>query len=332
LLHKILPARLRLWSASRMNPLTRRDFVKTAALTGVVATTAPMLSRAAPANASNPFQRSGRPRLMLSLAAYSFRTLFPTMRGKPNAKAPKSAAAMDMFKFVDYCAEHGCDGTELTSYFFAEETDDYLIKLRRHCFLRGVPISGTAIGNNFSHPKGAKRDEEIATTKKWIDRAALLGAVHIRVFAGVAPKGFARADADRMVISALEEVCDYAGQRGIFLGLENHDSIRNADTLLPMIKAVNSPWLGINLDSGNFHGGDPYQDFAACVPYALNIQVKAEIDSPAGDKVPADFKRITQILRDAGYQGWVALEYESAEDPSIAVPRHLRTLKALFAS
>jgi sugar phosphate isomerase/epimerase len=292
----------------------------------------PGLSRAANADPSNPFERSGRPRLLLSLAAYSFRASFPTMRGKPNAKAPQGAAAMDMFKFVDYCAEQGIDGAELTSYFFAEETDDYLIKLRRHCFLRGVPISGTAIGNNFSHPKGAKRDEEIASTKKWIDRAALLGAPHIRVFAGVAPKGFARADADKMVISALEEVCEHAGKRGIFLGLENHDSIRNADTLLPMIKAVNSPWLGINLDSGNFHGGDPYKDFAACVPYALNVQIKAEIDNPAGGKMPADFARLTQILRDAGYQGWIALEYESEENPAVAVPRHLRALKTLFAS
>ena len=110
------------------------------------------------------------------------------MRGKPNAKVPPGKAT-DLFRFADYCAAQGCDGAELTSYFFAEESDDYLLKLRRHCFLRGIAISGTAIGNNFSHPKGPKRDEEIATTKKWIDRAALLGAPHIRVFAGNIPQG-----------------------------------------------------------------------------------------------------------------------------------------------
>lgn len=319
-----------------MTPLSRRTFVKTSTLAALGATAAPPLMRAASSAAAgaareNPFQRAGKPRLLLSLAAYSFRESFPTMRGKANAKAPQGAAAMSMFKFIDYCAEHGCDGAELTSYFFAEETDDYVLKLRRHAFLRGVTISGTAIGNNFSHPKGPKRDEEIATTKKWIDRAALLGTSHIRVFAGVAPKDFPRAEADKMVISALEEVCDYAGKRGIFLGLENHDSIRNADTLLPMIRAVKSPWLGINLDSGNFHSADPYKDFAACVPYAVNVQVKAEIDNPAGGTMPADFARLTQILRDGGYQGWGALEYESKENPADAVPRHLQTLKRLFA-
>jgi sugar phosphate isomerase/epimerase len=315
-----------------MNPLTRRDFVKATAVAGLAATAAPLVSRAAGAGgAPNPFHRAGKPRLLLSLAAYSFRDSFPTNRGKANAKAPKGAAAMDMFKFVDYCADHGCDGAELTSYFFPDDSDEYMLKLRRYCFLRGVTISGTAIGNNFSHPKGAKRDEEIATTKKWIDKAALLGAPHIRVFAGVAPKDFPRAEADKLVVETLEEVAPYAAKRGIFLGLENHDSIRNADTLLPMIKAIKNPWVGINLDSGNFHTADPYKDFAECVPYAVNVQVKAELDNPAGGTMPADFKRIVQILRDGGYQGWVALEYESA-DPAGSVPKHLKTLKELFAS
>jgi sugar phosphate isomerase/epimerase len=317
-----------------MTPISRRDFVKSTAAAALAATAVPALMHAASptgANRENPFHRAGKPRLMLSLAAYSFRESFPTMRGKPNAKAPQGNAALDMFKFVDYCVEHGCDGAELTSYFFPDESDDFMLKLRRHAFLRGMPISGTAIGNNFSQPKGAQRDEQIAYTKKWIDKAALLGTSHIRVFAGVAPKDFPRADADKMVIAGFEEVADYAGKRGIFLGLENHDSIRNADTLLPMVKAVKSPWVGINLDSGNFHTADPYKDFAECVPYAVNVQVKAELDNPAGGKMPADFKRLVQILRDGGYQGWVALEYESA-DPAGAIPKHLATLKSLLTA
>jgi sugar phosphate isomerase/epimerase len=313
-----------------MPTVTRRDFLKFSAAAGLAAAALPFAASAAPA--ANPFQRAGQPRLRLSLAAYSFRDSFPVMRGKPNPKATAENAT-DMFKFVDYCAAHGCDGAELTSYFFAEESDDYLIKLRRHCFLRGVAISGTAIGNNFSLPKGPKLTDEIAATKKWIDRAAVLGAPHIRVFAGIAPKGFARAEADKTVISSLEECCDYAGRKGIFLGLENHDSIGAADTLLPMIKAVNSPWLGINLDSGNFRTDDPYQDFAACVPYAVNVQFKTEVHAGSGTaKKPADMKRFAQLLRDGGYQGWVALEYEAKEDPHTAVPRLLQQMREMFAS
>ncbi len=309
-----------------MHLLSRRQFLQSSAAALALPALASVAS-AAPA-AANPFARTGKPRLKLSLAAYSFRESFPIMRGKPTKVAP--AKATDMFKFIDYCAAQGCDGAELTSYFFAEETDAYLLKLRRHAFLAGVAISGTAIGNNFSHPKGPKLSDEIATTKKWIDRAALLGAPHIRVFAGVQPKDFPRAEADKMVVASLAECAEYAGQRGVFLGLENHDSIGSADTLIPMVKAVNSPWVGINLDSGNFRTADPYADFAACVPYSLNVQLKVELGSGAAKK-HADLKRFVQILRDGGYQGWVALEYEAKEDPAVAVPRVLGELKPLLA-
>lgn len=314
-------------------PVTRRDFLKLSAAAGLAASLP--LGAAAQAPAANPFQRQGKPHLKLSLAAYSFRENFPIMRGKATKVAPGKAT--DMFKFIDYCGAQGCAGAELTTYFFPDETDATMIKLRRHAYLRGVEVSGTAIGNNFSLPKGSpKLAEEIANTKKWIDRALLMGAQHIRVFAGNipkdAPKDFTRPVADKVVIDALAECSDYAGKKGIFLGLENHDSIGSAATLIPMVKAVNSPWCGINLDSGNFRTPDPYKDFAECVPYALNVQFKVELhgDKP-NEKKPADLKRFTKILRDGGYQGWVALEYEAKEDSAIAVPRYLAEMKALFA-
>ena len=312
-----------------MNAASRRDFLKLSAATALAAAAlpSPVASRV---QAGEPFRRTGKPRLLLSLAAYSFRDYFPVMRGKPNTRAIPAGREMDMFKFVDFCGAHGCDGAELTSYFFAEDTENYMLKLRRHCFVSGVGVSGTAIGNNFSHPKGPKRDEEIAKTRQWIDRAAALGASHIRVFAGVT-KEIPRAEADKLVISALEETCEYAGSKGIFLGLENHDSIGSADTLIPMVQAVKSPWIGINLDSGNFRTDNPYKDFERCVPYAVNVQFKTEIHpSNVKGNVPADMKRFTQILKDQGYQGWVALEYEAKEDPWTAVPRLLGEMKAML--
>ena len=251
---------------------SRRDFLKLTTVAGLAAATAPLTARAA--RDAGPFKRTGKPRLRLALAAYSFRENFPKMRGKANTKMP-AGRGTDMFKFIDYCAAHDCEGAELTSYFFDEETDEYMLKLKRHAFLRGVAVSGTAIGNNFSHPKGPKHSEEIALTKKWIDYSVLMGAPHIRVFAGVQPKDFPRAEADKMVISALQECGEYAAKRGIFLGLENHDSIGSADTLIPMIKAVNNPWVGINLDSGNFRTADVYKDFAECVPSAVNASFRA---------------------------------------------------------
>lgn len=235
---------------------------------------------------------------------------------------------MDMFAFIDYCAEHGCDGAELTSYYFPKDApDSHFADVRRHAFLKGVAISGTAIGNNFSLPKGEKRDQEIARCKQWIDRASILGAPHIRVFAGQT-KEVDREVADKLVVEALEECCAYAGSRGIFLGIENHDAISSAEHLLRLIGEVRSPWMGVNLDSGNFRTDDPYADFEQCVPYAVNVQLKVDISKGAvRDAEPADFRKLLTILRKGGYQGFVALEYEAKQDPYTAVPAALKRLR-----
>jgi len=71
-------------------------------------------------------------------------------------------------------------------------------------------------------------------------------------------------------VTALEECADYAAQKGIFLGLENHGGIvAECDGLLELVQAVKNPWLGINLDSGNFQTADPYADLAKCVPFSV---------------------------------------------------------------
>ncbi len=280
------------------------------------------------ARAISPMPRNGSARLMLSLAAYSFRNSFTQSNTGANAKpAPAPERPMDMFGFIDYCAENGCDGAELTSYYFPKDApDSYFADVRRHAFLKGVAISGTAIGNNFSLPKGEKRDQEIGRCKQWIDRASILGAPHIRVFAGQS-KELEREAADKLVVEALEECCAYAGSRGIFLGIENHDAISSAQHLLRLIGEVRSPWLGVNLDSGNFRTDDPYADFEQCVPYAVNVQLKVEMSKGAvRDAEPADFPRLASILRKGGYQGFVALEYEAKEDPYVAVPAALKRL------
>ena len=238
---------------------------------------------------------------------------------------------MDLFKFIDFCADHDCDGTELTSYFFQHDvTNKYLADLRRHAFLRGVDISGTAVGNNFSLPKGEKRDAQIAYVKKWIDHATVLGAPHIRVFAGREAKGIDRKQADQWAIESLRECCDYAGKHGIFLGIENHDSVGSAKTLIEFVKAVDHPWFAVNLDSGNFRTSDPYADFAASASYAVNVQLKVELRI-GKDQKPADLERLINILKKTNYQGYVVLEYEAAQDPYATIPPLLKKLRGLLA-
>ena len=320
---------------SRMPPLaSRRVFLQRSVQTALGVAGGAWLSRL-PAGAIEPFQRPGAPRLLLSLAGYSFRDYMKDSTHKRDKQADP-AKQIDLFQFVDYCADHGCTGTELTSYYFPKElTTDYLIRLRRHAFLRGVAVSGTAVGNNFAQPKGARRDQEIADVKQWIDRAAILGAPHIRVFAG-SPDGISKEEALELCTAALQECSDYAGTRGIMLGLENHGGIVSEPAdLLKIIRGVKSPWLGVNLDTGNYFTEDPYGDMTQLAPYAVNVQIKPEIGRRRDGRVqkePADLPRVVKIIRDANYQGYLALEYESAEDPWTAVPRLLKQLAGLFAA
>jgi sugar phosphate isomerase/epimerase len=303
-----------------MIALSRRQFLGTTAAAFAVSG----------ARAVEPIVRKGPARLRLSLAAYSFRQYFRDGRDSEKAQTP-AARQIDLFQFIDFCAEQGCDGTELTSYYFPKDFDDaFLLKLRHHAFIRGVSVSGTAVGNTFTLPTGEKRDREIAGVKRWIEHAKVLGAPHIRVFAGNL-EGQSLADAKRNCIVALEECADTAGKAGVFLGIENHGGIvADPADLLDIIKSVRSPWVGINLDSGNFHSADPYADLVQCVPYAVNVQVKVEIQRKGAKPEPSDLPKLVKILSDARYQGWVALEYESAEDPWVAVPRHLKALGPLL--
>lgn len=304
------------------NPLSRRAWLTRASALGL---SSAALSRMNFARGEESLPRKSPSRMKLSLAAYSFREFFKESTS-PGAKA------MDMLSFVDYCADHRCDGAEVTSYYFPKNTDPaYLLKLKRHAFLRGVALSGTAIGNTFTFPAGPDREKQLALCKQWVGHCLLMGAPHIRVFAGTVQKGDTQEKAIANTVETMREACAYAGEHGVFLGLENHGGIvAESGPLLEIVKAVNSPWLGINLDSGNFHTADPYADFAKCAPYAVNVQIKTELHPKGKNTERADFKRFIDILREAKYQGYVALEYEEKADPWQTVPGVLEELRKLI--
>ena len=309
-----------------MNTITRRHFIELAGIAGV----ATLAGRSA--RAIEPIKRSGPAKMRLSLLAYSFRDYFKEASYARKTQADP-AKQIDMFQFVDYCADQGWEGAELTSYYFPKDvTDEYLRKVRDLAAKRGVAVSGTSVGNTFTHPKGEKRDENIALTKLWIDHAVVLGAPFVRCFAGSLPKGMSESEARKNCIEAFEECCAYAAGKRVYLAMENHGGIvAEPEGVLEIVRAIKSPWFGLNLDTGNFHTEDPYGDMVKCAPYAINIHLKAEI-KPKGAKLgePSDFPRIAKILREADYQGFVGLEYETKEDPYTAVPRLLKQIKAAF--
>ena len=311
--------------------LNRRSFLSRAASGSLVVMASKLISPT-DLNAVAPFNRPGKANLKLGLAAYSLRDYFRDASHSRETPAPESQQ-IDMFQFIDYCADLGCEGAELTSYYFPEQLDDgYLLKIKRHAFMRGVAISGTAVGNQFTDLPGSARTEQIAHVNKWIDRAAIMGAPHVRVFAGNAPAQGSWKEAVARCIEGLKRCCDHAATRGVFLGIENHGGIvAEADPLIEIVESIDSPWLGINLDTGNFHTKDPYGDIAKCAPYAVNVQLKVEIAPRGKSKSPSDLSRLAHILHGANYQGFVVLEYEAAGDPWKAIPMHVDALKPLLS-
>lgn len=297
--------------------LSRRSFLGSS----IMSTVAPALL-GGKALAIDPIARTRPSHLKLSIAAYSYRQY---LQG-----AKKS---MDLFDFAGLAADMGLDAIEPTSYYFpADAPMDYFSRLQRHAFLLGLDISGTAIGNNFCLPPGPERDKTLQLTRDWIDRAAAMQAPVIRIFAGNVPKGDTEAAAVERTIEGIKQSCEYAGTKGVVLALENHGGITaEADQLLKLVKAVDSPWFGVNLDTGNFRTADPYGDLEKLAPYAVNVQVKTEIQRKGeSKKEPADLARLVDMLKKVRYSGYVVLEYEAAEDPFKAIPEHVKTLRHLI--
>lgn len=295
--------------------MQRRDFLLTTLAAGS------LLGAGSHTFAIDPIPRKGGPKLKLSIAAYSYRD-YLTGKKKPN---------MTMEDFVDRCAEMGLPAVELTSYYFKETSLAHMAKLKGRCTRLGLDVSGGAVGNKFTEPDPSKLKEEIKKTKEWTERYAVLGAKTMRIFAGNAVKGEEEEVTRKRCKEAIMEVCDHASQFGVYMALENHGGIvTTAEQILTIVKAIKHDWFGVNLDSGNFRTTDPYTDFAKLAPYAVTVQIKTEVQYAGKKKQDADLPRVIDILKKANYQGYVALEYEAAEEPLKAVPEHIKTLKGLL--
>jgi len=301
--------------------IDRRQFLRQA-----VAGTSSGLAMAAfwpsVAGAIEPIRRNGLPKFKFSLAAYSYRKLLTGANPE-----------LTLDDFVRDCARMGLDGTELTSYYFPQEPSHaFLTSLKGLCFKLGLDVSGTAVGNDFCHPDHDVRQKQIADVKRWIDYAAILDAPVIRIFSGTPRSPQTVADAHRLAVAAIEECCAYAGEQGVYLALENHGGLTTTlEGLMRLVKDVQSPWFGVNLDTGNFRSEDVYGDLARLAPYAMNVQVKVVIHPKDASKQPTDFARLASILRTAGYRGYIVLEYEESEDPRVACPRYVDALREAFA-
>ena len=271
------------------------------------------------AGAVHQDDKSKHSKLKTSLNAYSFND-------------PLVAKTMNLDDLLDFCAAQNFDGVDLTGYYFPGypkvPSDEYIYHIKRKAHLLGVSISGTGVRNDFTNPDANKRKEDVQLIKNWIECASKLGAPVIRIFAGVLnPKEFSWDQIAAWMVKDIQECVEYGQKHGVIVAIQNHnDFIKTADEAIKIIKMVNREWFGLILDTGSYRSGDPYEQIARTIPYAVNWQVKENIYVD-GKEVKTDLPRLFKLIKESGYRGYIPIETLGKGDPKEKVPRFMEEVR-----
>jgi sugar phosphate isomerase/epimerase len=233
----------------------------------------------------------------------------------------------DFASFLKEVKKIGAEGVEIFPWHIVRaDTKKALKRIKSQCDRLGLGISTLICGNDFALPKIADRAAHVANMVRDIHDAVAVGIPHLNVFTGYHRDG---ADPERevaRVVDCFREVMPVAEAEGITLCIENHSSVHpDADGLLALLRAVGSPNLRPNPDPSNFLPNftelppalrEPiYKDTAKIAPLAANAHLKIRDFTPDGDHAHLDVPRILSILKQAGYNGWIVLEYFGDDDP-----------------
>jgi len=242
------------------------------------------------------------------IVAYSFRKEFADKK-------------MTYERLIRSVSEWGLDGIDTTAYWFPDTSDQFLSSLRRTAYKHGVSLYSLAVRSRLSQPTAELQAAEVENIKKWVDAAEKIGAGHVRVFGGAIPKGASETQAIAWAVEVLKRGAEYAGSKAIYIGVEDDGGLTTtAEPTVAIVKQTDSPFAGINLDTGNFPKNG-YDQVALCMPYALNVHFKVNVGNAEGKKEKADWDRLIGMFAKAGYKGYISLEYEEKEDAEVAVPK-----------
>jgi sugar phosphate isomerase/epimerase len=250
-------------------------------------------------------------------------------------------------------AEMGFDGVEILHNQMPDDSNAALQPLKRQAHSLGLALMGFSTHQDFLDPAPEERQRNVERTIRQIQVAAALGIPTMRINTGrwntirsfnelmanqgVEPiiEGHTEDEAFGWVIESIEKVLPKAEEYGVVLGLENHWGLgRTAAGVLRIVESIDSPWLQITLDTGNFFE-DLYQQqemlAASHVPVTL-VQAKTYFGGGVWYQLDIDYERVSNMLRQHGYRGWISLEFEGREDPATGVPKSLDLLRRHFTS
>jgi sugar phosphate isomerase/epimerase len=231
--------------------------------------------------------------------------------------------------------EFGIEGVEFVNQFFKDKPRDdaYLKQLKQRIGDQGVtPVLIMIDGEgSLSDADAAARKQAVENHKRWVDAAAALGCHAIRVNTG---ENYSPSD-----VQAAADGCgaltEYGKSNGIAIICENHGGpSSDPDSLVALMKGVNMPEFGTLPDFGNFPRNqdgsykiDVYEAIARLMPYAQGVSAKSYDFDASGAETLLDYPRIMKIVTDAGYDGFVGIEYEGGR---LSEPDGIRATKALL--
>jgi L-ribulose-5-phosphate 3-epimerase len=312
--------------------LPRRQFLTSTAAAGVTGLGVAGATANSPNDTSVPSRRN-----RIAVSTYSYWRY-------------DAASKLSIEQCIDLAAEAGFDGVEILHRQMESETNHYLQNLKRRAFVNGLDLCGFSIHQGFVSPDPAVRQQNVDHTLHCIELAYAMGIPTMRVNTGrwgtiddfdelmenrgIEPRleGYSDDDGFRWVIDSLQRCLKRAEQCGVTLGLENHWGLgRTAEGVMRIVDAIDSPWLQVTLDTGNFLE-NPYQQMEQIAAHAVLVQAKTYFGGGTWYTLDLDYTRIAELLRQHQYSGYVSLEYEGREDHRTAIPKSLDLLRRAFAS
>ena len=251
-------------------------------------------------------------------------------------------------KCLELAADMGFDGVEILQVQMDDFSPAALRKIKSRAFALGLDLMGFSTHQGFLTPDADKRRDHVLKTAMFLEQAYELGIPTIRVNTGrwgtskdfdelmknrgIEPRleGFTDDDGFKWVIDSFAQLISEAEKRGVIMGLENHWGLGiSPEGVLKIIDALKSPWLQVTLDTGNFLE-HPYPKLAQLAPKTVLVQAKTYHGGGRWYTLDLDYGKIAAIMREAGYRGYVSLEFEGKEDPKTAVPKSLAELRKHF--
>jgi sugar phosphate isomerase/epimerase len=262
----------------------------------------------------------------------------------------RNADLRDIEQCIDLAAEMGFDAVELLHRQMKSEEHGYLQRIKQRTFLHGMSLCGFSVHQGFLSPDEVVRKRNIDHTIHCLELAHEMGIPTMRVNTGtwgtsknfdelmknrgIEPplKGYTDEDGFGWVIDSFTKCLKAAEKYGVTMGLENHWGLgRTPEGVLRIVKAIDSPWLQITMDTGNFLE-DPYDKLEMLAPKTALVQSKTYFGGGLWYSLDLDYDRIVKILRKHRYHGYISLEFEGKEDPRTGVPKSLALLRKAFVS